>query len=124
MICSGASKQLTKNRVLGRSCCQDHSQRRSLTFTNYLWTFWRGFYSRGGHRFRRVAYQLLMKVGNPFFTGKVTQRQSACGSKQFLGNPIYHYFKVVSENFAGMISRAEEILTIHQPGLWHDISTL
>jgi hypothetical protein len=40
------------------------------------------------------------------------------------GNPIYHHFKVVSENFAGMISRAEEILTIHQPGLWHDISTL
>jgi len=31
---------------------------------------------------------------------------------------------VVSENFAGMISRAEEILTIHQPGLWQDISTL
>jgi hypothetical protein len=40
------------------------------------------------------------------------------------GNPIYHHFKVVSENFAGMISRAEEILTIHQPGLWHDIATL
>lgn len=40
------------------------------------------------------------------------------------GNPIYHHFKVVSENFAGMISRAEETLTIHQPGLWHDISTL
>jgi hypothetical protein len=40
------------------------------------------------------------------------------------GNPIYHHFKVVSENFAGMISRAEEILTIHQPGLWQDISTL
>jgi hypothetical protein len=40
------------------------------------------------------------------------------------GNPIYHHFKVVSENFAGMISRPEEILTIHQPGLWHDISTL
>lgn len=40
------------------------------------------------------------------------------------GNPIYHHFKVVSENFAGMISQAEEILTIHQPGLWQDISTL
>jgi hypothetical protein len=40
------------------------------------------------------------------------------------GNPIYHHFKVVSENFAGMVSRAEEILTIHQPGLWEDISTL
>lgn len=40
------------------------------------------------------------------------------------GNPIYHHFKVVSENFAGMISRAEEILTIHQSGLWKDISTL
>ncbi|HKP52942.1 MAG TPA: hypothetical protein VJ183_09845 [Chloroflexia bacterium] len=40
------------------------------------------------------------------------------------GNPIYHHFKVVSENFAGMISRAEEILTIHQPDLWQDISTL
>jgi hypothetical protein len=40
------------------------------------------------------------------------------------GNPIYHHFKLVSENFVGMISRAEEILTIHQPGLWQDISTL
>lgn len=40
------------------------------------------------------------------------------------GNPIYHHFKVVSENFAGMISQAEEILTIHQPGVWQDISTL
>ncbi|HEX8130609.1 MAG TPA: hypothetical protein VF527_16020 [Pyrinomonadaceae bacterium] len=40
------------------------------------------------------------------------------------GNPIYHHFKVVSENFAGMISRDEEILTIHQPALWEDISTL
>lgn len=40
------------------------------------------------------------------------------------GNPIYHHFKVVSENFAGMISRPEEILTIHQPALWRDISTL
>jgi hypothetical protein len=40
------------------------------------------------------------------------------------GSPIYHHFKVVSENFAGMISRSEEILTIHQPGLWQDISTL
>jgi hypothetical protein len=40
------------------------------------------------------------------------------------GNPIYHHFKVISENFAGMISRLEEILTIHQPGLWQDISTL
>lgn len=40
------------------------------------------------------------------------------------GNPIYHHFKVVSENFAGMISRSEEILTIHQPGLWQHISTL
>ncbi len=40
------------------------------------------------------------------------------------GNPVYHHFKVVAENFAGMLSRAEEILTIHQPGLWHDISDL
>jgi hypothetical protein len=40
------------------------------------------------------------------------------------GNPIYHHFKVISENFAGMTSRPEEILTMHQPGLWHDISTL
>jgi beta-xylosidase len=40
------------------------------------------------------------------------------------GNQIYHHFKVVSENFAGMISRAEEILTIHQPGVWRDISSL
>jgi len=40
------------------------------------------------------------------------------------GRPIYHHFKVVSENFAGMISRVEEILTLHQPGLWHDITTL
>jgi hypothetical protein len=40
------------------------------------------------------------------------------------GNPIYHHFKLVSENFAGMMSRAEEILTIHQPGLRQGISTL
>lgn len=40
------------------------------------------------------------------------------------GNPVYHHFKVVSENFAGMISRTEEILTLHQPGLWQDIATL
>ncbi len=40
------------------------------------------------------------------------------------GNPIYHHFKVVSENFAGMLSRTDKILTIHQPELWHDISTL
>lgn len=40
------------------------------------------------------------------------------------GKPVYHHFKVVSENFAGMISRAEEILSIHQPVVWHDISTL
>jgi hypothetical protein len=40
------------------------------------------------------------------------------------GNSMYHHFKAVSENFAGMISRTEEILTIHQPGLWQDIATL
>jgi hypothetical protein len=39
-------------------------------------------------------------------------------------NPIFHHFKVVSENFAGMISRAEEILTIHKDGPWHNIADL
>lgn len=40
------------------------------------------------------------------------------------GKPIYHHFKVVSVNFAGMLSQTEEVLTIHQPALWHDILTL
>jgi hypothetical protein len=40
------------------------------------------------------------------------------------GNRIYHHFKVAAINFAGMSSRVEEILTIHQPRLWNDISVL
>lgn len=40
------------------------------------------------------------------------------------GNPVYHHFKVVSENFAGMISRQDNVLTIHQASLWHDIGDL
>ncbi|MDP2160674.1 MAG: hypothetical protein Q8K02_09345, partial [Flavobacterium sp.] len=37
------------------------------------------------------------------------------------GNVIYHHFKVVTENTAGMMSREEYILTIHDESNWQDI---
>ncbi len=40
------------------------------------------------------------------------------------GKSIYHQFKVVAINFAGMKSQEDRMLTIHQPGLWQDISGL
>ena len=40
------------------------------------------------------------------------------------GNPIYHHFKIVAKNFAGMVSKEEKILTIYNPDTWQDISTI
>jgi hypothetical protein len=40
------------------------------------------------------------------------------------GNPVRHHYKVVAENFAGLASREEKILTIHQPAIWQDIANL
>ena len=37
------------------------------------------------------------------------------------GNPVYHHFKVVAENTAGMFSTEERILTIYNPETWQDI---
>ncbi|WP_338376544.1 hypothetical protein [uncultured Flavobacterium sp.] len=36
-------------------------------------------------------------------------------------NSIYHHFKVIAENTAGMMSREERILTIHNEANWQDI---
>jgi hypothetical protein len=40
------------------------------------------------------------------------------------GNTVYHAFKVVAENFAGMISPEENILSIYNVGSWNDIANL
>lgn len=40
------------------------------------------------------------------------------------GKPIYHHFKIIAKNFAGMISREEKILTIYNIDTWQDISTI
>lgn len=40
------------------------------------------------------------------------------------GNTVYHHFKIVAKNFAGMVSREEKILTIYNPDTWQDISTI
>ena len=40
------------------------------------------------------------------------------------GKPIYHHFKIVAKNFAGMISREEKIVTIYNIDTWQDISTI
>ncbi|MEM7037949.1 MAG: hypothetical protein AAF570_13280, partial [Bacteroidota bacterium] len=40
------------------------------------------------------------------------------------GNSIYHFFKVVPTNFAGMRSLDEKILTIYNPSTWNDIVNL
>lgn len=40
------------------------------------------------------------------------------------GAPIYHHFKAVARNFAGMVSLEDDVLTIHQPDLWKDIVDL
>ena len=37
------------------------------------------------------------------------------------GNAVYHHFKVVAENTAGMFSTEERILTIYNPETWQDI---
>lgn len=37
------------------------------------------------------------------------------------GNTIYHHFKVIAENTAGMLSREENILTVYTPEGWKDI---
>jgi len=37
------------------------------------------------------------------------------------GNPIYHHFKVIAENTAGMLSTEEYILTIYIQNNWQDI---
>jgi len=36
-------------------------------------------------------------------------------------NPIYHHFKMIAENFSGMFSAEENILTIYNPDNWQDI---
>ncbi len=36
-------------------------------------------------------------------------------------NPVYHHFKVITENTAGMISAEEYILTVHNEANWQDI---
>lgn len=38
------------------------------------------------------------------------------------GNGVYHHFKIVAKNFAGMISREEKILTIYNVDTWQDIA--
>ncbi len=40
------------------------------------------------------------------------------------GNSIYHIFKVVSQNFAGMLSREEKIESVYNADTWNDISTI
>ncbi len=40
------------------------------------------------------------------------------------GNAIYHHFKIVATNFAGMISREEKILTIYNVDTWNDIASI
>lgn len=37
------------------------------------------------------------------------------------GNPIYHHYKVLAENFSGMGSNRENILTIYKESSWLDI---
>jgi hypothetical protein len=39
-------------------------------------------------------------------------------------NPVYHHFKVIAENTAGMMSTGDYILTIHNEALWKDVSEL
>jgi hypothetical protein len=36
-------------------------------------------------------------------------------------NSIYHHFKIITENTAGMMSNEERILTIHNEVNWQDI---
>ena len=36
-------------------------------------------------------------------------------------NPMYHHFKMIAENFSGMFSTKENILTIYSPDNWQDI---
>ncbi len=40
------------------------------------------------------------------------------------GEPIYHHFKVVAENTAGLLSSEENILTIYNAAEWIDVDTL
>lgn len=40
------------------------------------------------------------------------------------GNAIFHHFKVIAKNFAGMISTDENILTIYDPATWQNIADL
>lgn len=40
------------------------------------------------------------------------------------GNTIYHIFKVVAVNFAGMVSTKENILSIYDVSTWNDIAGL
>lgn len=37
------------------------------------------------------------------------------------GNPIYYHYKVLAENFSGMLSTKENILTIYDEATWQDI---
>ncbi|MFT6921929.1 MAG: hypothetical protein ACJA1C_000927 [Crocinitomicaceae bacterium] len=40
------------------------------------------------------------------------------------GNPIYHIFKIVATNFAGMVSRKEKLLSIYDVSTWNDIANI
>jgi hypothetical protein len=40
------------------------------------------------------------------------------------GNAIYHHFKVVAENTAGLLSDEDNILTIYNEDEWIDVDTL
>jgi hypothetical protein len=40
------------------------------------------------------------------------------------GNPVYHIFKIVATNFAGMVSRKEKILSIYDISTWNDIANI
>ncbi|MDQ1806216.1 hypothetical protein ACNFU2_07685 [Chryseobacterium sp. PTM-20240506] len=37
------------------------------------------------------------------------------------GNPIYHHFKMITENTAGMLSKEDKVLTVYDAGSWTDI---
>jgi len=53
---------------------------------------------------------------------ELTDLQSGTLSiKNSENNSVYHHFKVIAENTAGMMSREERILTIHSEANWQDI---
>lgn len=52
---------------------------------------------------------------------QVNSETGTLSTRDLNGNIIYNHFKVITENTAGMLSREEYILTIHNESNWQDL---